>query len=283
MCWKELYECVSEAWARIHPGLWVRPLHSHICNPDCPFICHRETFVCPFSSAVHHCTEWACEFAREEDGSRVCPITGKQYEVDFQYSFDQVGHLDKQRQRDIRASASTEGTKPHRDHLEAPRSDTPAKRSSKAKSTCATLPLSAIATSAMSSVHHETILQIASFTALFLVKPMQQAQRESLATEIFDVFQRILATNLTLPGTFTILAATFAVLYAMNRPEMSIGSTVFIRFHPELVGQLKPLKDCVTVVLRRPFHAHTDWSNILNSCMAIYCKRIAPTVHFASS
>lgn len=311
---------MSDCWDRVHPGPWLRPTASHECSSSCPFIVHFTAYVCPFSNAVHHCTEFTCDYAVEDGSARVCPITANSYPLRYMYTFEQVGHLDKQRKRDINTMTDHSHMKPKRDHLAirsspSPRSSasessptaaaaagavdqqfspspSPSSQSSgggssssssrgkKGKSDYSLIPLSRLfSINASINLRDEVSIQIANFIERFVASPMPYAARAELASEIFDVFQRILSTPIELPSTFSVIAATFTCLYAFTRPSLGMGPVVFIRYHDSLV--LRPLMECVTQVLRKPFRSHTQWTSLLNSCMISYCRRVMPVINFA--
>lgn len=265
---------MSDCWARVHPGPWTRPLTSHACTIECPFIVHRETYVCAMSSFVHQCTQYTCEYAVDESHDRVCPITSKSYPSHFQYTFEQTGHLEGSHVRDTHVTANA---KPKRDHLSIH------------------VPIAAAAAAGPRTPRAvapkpvaDMVFEVESFVSRFLDPaklalphdsgPFTPAQRAALAHEIYTVWLNIQATRVPMPSTYTLKAHTLTIMYATAMNVMAVGEVVFAHFHPELVGRLFDLKDSVKTEMGLVFKSHTAWTSFIGTAMAAHCRPLIPRI-----
>ena len=274
LCYEELFQCVEDCWERVHPGPWKRPIHSHECNSGCPMIIHRDTYVCAFSSSVHHCTNYTCDYAVVFEHERVCPITANCYPLDFKFSFEQVGHLDEQRKRDTRAT-STANAKPKRDHLSlfthaaAASADTVSVAARRRAAAAAAVP------------EEDTLNRVESLVGRF-IKPAPALPREirhATAVRILDLWRlmqhELVPAGLALPSNYTLQAHVFTIMMASSLNALTIGADTFYPFDQDLVGRMRDISECVVGELRCPFNAHTKWTSAVNTAMRIwYVQRV---------
>jgi hypothetical protein len=262
----ELFACVEDCWERVHPGPWLRPIHSHECSSGCPMIVHRDTYVCAVSNTVHHCTQYTCEYAMEFEHERVCPITANVYPPHYKFSFEQIGHLDEQRKRDTRVTTGAAG--PKRDHL-AVHHHTAAAAAGPASAASVRR-----AASAAAIPEEDTLHRVEAFVGRFLdpsKPPLDRELRHATAVRILDLWRTLKALpGLELPSNYSLQAHVFTIMWASSKNALTIGADTFYPFEKELVGRMRDISECVVGELRCPFNAHTKFTSAVNTAMRMW-------------
>jgi hypothetical protein len=84
----ETYQCFHSAFERLAPGPWrnhQNPIHD--CSNACFLFNHREVYICCSNGNMHVCNEMACDRAIVTLDGRSCPITGKVFDAELQFTF----------------------------------------------------------------------------------------------------------------------------------------------------------------------------------------------------